>query len=440
MFKAAIRVNKITSIAQLRGATLHAERGDETSQARLREGAEPGAGLAWSKAAESDRDYLAAFKTHKAELGAGERKGAPLCMQALCVVTPEWVKAAGDLHDPSNPRNRALFYQAKSWAESWAGKGSVFGARLDLDEAGGAVVDLMISPVRTSRGKPVISTQKALVELKAATGERNEYSALQTSWADWSREHLDSQIERGTRRTITDRQHLTPETYGLVKDKARAEALQERGQASEVVRALHSASGMAPEAIDELRDLLLLQREIQAHKRAPKQYEPPMSEYLMEGPTNVALALSPDSDPWPHIDRTRRDAARVVEAGRRFGLGQDDDKKGYKAGQDFFPALIDRMHLTAVLAKCGEFCARAEAFVKNTIAQLRGLDQTALLDQDNLWPENARPAVMRSRINLEIRTPVAQVERKPEVERERSQPTPKPERKRERERDSDFEL
>ena len=438
MFKAAIRVNKITSIAQLRGATLHAERADETSQARLREGAEPGAALAWSKAAESDRDYLAAFKAHKAELGAGERKGAPLCMQALCVLSPEWVKAAGDLHDPDNPRNRALFDQAKAWAESWAGKGSVFGARLDLDEAGGAVVDLMISPVRTSRGKPVISTQKALVELKAATGERNEYSALQTSWADWSREHLDSQIERGTRRTITDRQHLTPETYGLVKDKARAEALQERDQASEVVRALHSASGMAPEAIDELRELLLLQREIQAHKRDPKQYKPPMTEYLMEGRTSVALDLSPDSDPWPYIDRTRRDAVRVVEAGRRFGISQDDDKSGYKAGQDFFPALIDRMHLTAVLAKCGEFCARAEAFVKNTIAQLRGLDQSALLDQDKLWPENATHAVMRSRINLEIRTPVAQVERKPEVERERSQPTPKPERK--RERDSDFEL
>ena len=163
-----------------------------------------------------------------------------------------------------------------------------------------------------------------------------------------------------------------------------------------------------------------------------------MSEYLMEGPTNVALALSPDSDPWPHIDRTRRDAARVVEAGRRFGLGQDDDKKGYKAGHDFFPALIDRMHLTAVLAKCGEFCARAEAFVKNTISQLRGLDQSALLDQDKLWPENATHAIMRSRINLVIRTPVAQVERKPEVEQERSQLTPKPERK--RERDTDWEL
>ena len=93
---------------------------------------------------------------------------------------------------------------------------------------------------------------------------------------------------------------------------------------------------------------------------------------------------------------------------------------------------------STVLAKCGEFCARAEAFVKNTISQLRGLDQTALLDQDKLWPENATQAVMRSRINLEIRTPVAQGERKPEVEQERSQPTPKPERK--KERDTDWEL
>jgi len=74
----------------------------------------------------------------------------------------------------------------------------------------------------------MISTQKALIELKATTGERNEYSALQTSWADWSRQHLDAQIERGTRRVITDRQHLTPETYGLVKDKAREEVLRDQ--------------------------------------------------------------------------------------------------------------------------------------------------------------------------------------------------------------------
>lgn len=93
MFKAAIRVNKFTSIAQLRGASLHAQRYDETGKARVREGAEPGFGLAWAKA-ENDRDYLAAYKAHKAELGAGERKGSPLCLQAICVVSPEWVEKA----------------------------------------------------------------------------------------------------------------------------------------------------------------------------------------------------------------------------------------------------------------------------------------------------------------------------------------------------------
>ena len=63
MFKAAIRVNKMTTIAQLRGASLHAQRHDETGKARVREDAEPGFDLA-------------AFKAHKAELGAGERKGS----------------------------------------------------------------------------------------------------------------------------------------------------------------------------------------------------------------------------------------------------------------------------------------------------------------------------------------------------------------------------
>ena len=225
MFKSAIRVNKIKTVAQLRGLSLHAERHDEIGQARVREGAVAGEALAWSKAENSDRDYLAAFKAHKAELGAGERKNAPIAMQALCVVSPEWVQQAGDLHDRANPRNVALFEQAKAWAESWAGKGAVFGVRLDLDEKGGAVVDLMIAPVRDSRGKPIISTQKPLNELKAATGERNEYAALQTSWAEWCQEHLDHAITRGLRRDLTAREHLSPETYGAVLDKAR-EAIQ----------------------------------------------------------------------------------------------------------------------------------------------------------------------------------------------------------------------
>lgn len=90
------------------------------------------------------------------------------------------------------------------------------------------MVDVMIAPVRESRGKPIItSTPKAVVELKAATGERNEYAALQTSWAEWCREHLDQSITRGLRRELTGRQHLSPETHDQVMDKAR-EALQAR--------------------------------------------------------------------------------------------------------------------------------------------------------------------------------------------------------------------
>ena len=74
----------------------------------------------------------------KTEMGTGERKNAPIAKQALCVVSPEWAQQAGDLPDRANPRNVALFDQAKAWAESWAGKDAVFGVRLDLDEKGGA--------------------------------------------------------------------------------------------------------------------------------------------------------------------------------------------------------------------------------------------------------------------------------------------------------------
>lgn len=87
--------------------------------------------------------------------GHAERKNAPLCLQALCVASPEWVEKAGDLHDACNPHNRQLFNKAKAWAESWAGERAVFGSRLDLDEKGGAVVDLMISPVISTQSRNV---------------------------------------------------------------------------------------------------------------------------------------------------------------------------------------------------------------------------------------------------------------------------------------------
>jgi hypothetical protein len=396
MFKAAIRINKIKSVAQLRGATLHAERHDEIGKARVREGAVPGEALAWSKAEASDRDYLAAFKAHKAEMKAGERKNAPLAMQALCVVSPEWVQEAGDLHDRANPRNIALFDQARAWAESWAGKGAVFGARLDLDEKGGAVVDLMIAPVRDSRAKPVISTQKALVELKATTSERNEYAALQTSWAEWCRENLDQSITRGLRRELTAREHLSPETYGQVMDKAR-EAVQ---RPAESLRGALQAVELSWEDTDLLRDYLLLRGEISRHREDPHGYEPPAGEIDRDW---VEAAAPTTSNTWVLISAFRKGAERIVEVAHRFGVNLSELKRpdGHEAGRAWFPALADRLHLGAVIAKCGLFCAHAEAFVKNLTIQ----DPARHLDPDRLWPEEAPELVARYSRHLGLDLP-----------------------------------
>ena len=395
MFKAAIRVNKIKTIAQLRGLTHHAERTDEVGRARVREGAVAGEALAWSKA-EGDRDYLAAFKAHKAELGAGERKNAPIAMQALCVVSPEWVQQAGDLHDRANPRNIALFDQAKAWAESWAGEGAVFGVRLDLDEKGGAVVDLMIAPVRDSRGKPIISTQKPLNELKAVTGERNEYSALQTSWAAWCAANLDARIERGLRRELTAREHLSPETYGAVMDKAR-EAVQQPSRS--LLKLLQSVEVSWDDA-DELRDYLLLRGEISRHKEDPHGYEPPRGAIE---PIDAEQATRKGARRWPLIEALRSGAYRVVDAAYDCGMGPEDLAKpnGHENGRQWFPALADRLHLAAVVAKCAQFCAHAEAFICN----LAIADRSKHFTVDELWPQRSSELVERYNRHLGLDLP-----------------------------------
>lgn len=229
----AVRISKLTSIAQLQGQSLHAMRRDRSSSIRLRPDARPGLCLSWSKAAEGNdaRDLLPAFKAHKLETGAGERKKSPLALQALCIVSPEWVERTGDLHDPSNPHNTALFNAAKAWIESWAGPGSVFAARLDLDETGGGVVDVFVSPIRNSRGKPQISTAKAMKELKSLLGERNEYAALQTSWAQYLNHHLDPEIRRGTPKIVTQREHVPVDLFRegaeATRKAAREEGLRE---------------------------------------------------------------------------------------------------------------------------------------------------------------------------------------------------------------------
>lgn len=301
---------------------------------------------------------------------------------------------AGDLHDAANPHNQQLSDQAKAWAESWAGEGAVFGARLDLDEKGGAVVDLMISPVRASRGKPVISTQKALTELKEAAGERNEYAALQTSWADWARDHLDAEIVRGTRKEITARQHMSPETYGAVMDKAR-ESLRE---APEALKEAILGVDLNPDDMAALSDLMAIKTEISRHKALGADYEPPTGSLEM---MHVHDRMD-WQDGWPLINAIREGAERIVNIATRLGMGviaSANDR--YENGRDIFPSREDRMHLAAVVAHCGAFCAKVEATVKNLLRW----EGTPEISETTCWPKNSLQEVERHQVNLGLTVP-----------------------------------
>lgn len=218
---AAVRADKITSMNGLVKANNHAMRLDETSKSRLREGAVAGDCLAASVAPDSDpRNVIEAFKAFKQETGAKERKGAPIALHLMCVVSPEWIKEAGDLHDRENPRNAQLMKAAAEWVETWAGDNSLINVRLDLDEAGGGVVDLIVTPTRESRGKPVISTSKALKELQEKYGDKREFSSLQTSWAEYAKEHLDQRIQRGKPVYETEREHVNADIFKEYADRA----------------------------------------------------------------------------------------------------------------------------------------------------------------------------------------------------------------------------
>ena len=83
-----------------------------------------------------------------------------------------------------------------------------------------------------------------------------------------------------------------------------------------------------------------------------------------------------------------------------------------------------------------DFCARAEAFVKNALAQLRGDERVPYPSHAQLWPQNAEASVTRNEQNLGLRAPevikAVQRETKSEVERDT------PVQSKHRSRDLDF--
>lgn len=226
--KAYTRSKSIRSVQYLSAQSKHAWREDKTSEKRMRLDAVPGTNISWTlengpspfdpQNTSKKPDYLAAYKKFKADNGVGERKGAQLGIHLLVGVSVEWIEETGGLHDPDNPRNRQLLEAAVSWANTWSR--GVYAARLDLDETGGAVVDLFVAPVRYQKhkngsSKAVVSVNKALEELSIeAFGKRSKhYAALNTSWAEYASVHLDPRLIRGAPKSETNKEHIPPDEY-----------------------------------------------------------------------------------------------------------------------------------------------------------------------------------------------------------------------------------
>jgi len=222
------RTEQIRSVQYLGHQSRHARREDETSKPRVRADATPGTALSWSCDDGPRPDYAASFRALKKAKGAGERKGAKLGLHMLVGVSPEWVKEAGDLHDPENPRNRELLDAARAWADTWSNDGC-YAARLDLDETGGAVVDLFIAPTaeqkhKSGKSKLTVSVNKALeaISLKHTGKKSKHYSALNTAWAEYARAHLDPRLERGKPKGETGIEHVGPDQYRTMMQEAEA--------------------------------------------------------------------------------------------------------------------------------------------------------------------------------------------------------------------------
>lgn len=220
---AAVRVRRITSLQHLNACAIHGRRKDPSALRRC-DSARTGHNIATSDYSDDPLDLVKAFKERKSRTGAKEYGKAPIGLHALCIVSPDVIRAAGDLHDPDNPLNVQLNEEAKAWAESEFGAGSVIATRLDVDESGGGVVDLFIVPVRdmVMRGKtkPIISVNKALAEIAERHGRRKSYVALQDSWSDHAKV-LNPDIQRGEERGADSPDYEPPEQFAARKENER---------------------------------------------------------------------------------------------------------------------------------------------------------------------------------------------------------------------------
>ena len=242
MTYAFVRCMKIKNRASLRAAEKHARGQDRAAKRRRREDATTRA-LAYALASDGELrgnvdskiglGLEAAFDRYLTTSGVLERKGATLALHLIVGISPAWILAAGDPHDPDNPRVRTAIREAVGWANREFG--GVWAARYDLDEKGSGIVDVLCSPSRSysmGGGEPKarISTAATLRDLAMRRGVHpaRSYSALQDSWAEWAARRLDPSIKRGRPKVETGREHLEPEDYAAAIDAEAQAALDRR--------------------------------------------------------------------------------------------------------------------------------------------------------------------------------------------------------------------
>lgn len=216
MSYAFARFAKVDSLAFLGAMERHAKR--EDSSALRVDKSRTDRALLYSPYNDDKRGIVQAFRNMKKETGASERGKNAFGAHLLLCVSPEWIAKHGNVHDPDNPANQALFQCAIDYAEDKFGKGSVIHARLDVDEDGSGVVDVITIPVeeiKTCGGKKTALKcliNKPLERLISETGTPKAYGAgtraLQTSWHEYASRRLDRNLERGRSVEKTGRKHV----------------------------------------------------------------------------------------------------------------------------------------------------------------------------------------------------------------------------------------
>ena len=353
---AFVRVHPIRSLAGLGKIERHAKRLDNKFRHDPARTHLNVAACAYN--ADDPCGVVGSFKSFKKQTGAVEGQGA-IALHLVVGISPEVVAAHGDPHDPENPKNVEFLEEAKRWAASVFGEGATIHSRLDVDEDGSGVVDLVVCPTETQKGgrgrkeKLTISTRAALMNYQralvdAGTGyvaqqsSKRSYSALQDGWALHARA-LHPEITRGVPKEVTGAKHVTADVFKrlALEEKRRLAVAQERLDATVIATAgaraeAESARAEAAAALAAARaDRAAAQRDQDAAaeaRRGSTRDRLAASMARQEADQTREIAAQERASAWAEIEGARRDVEKdwasieTREASARK-LSEEADKK-----------------------------------------------------------------------------------------------------------------